>query len=309
MRRTATLLLIAVSIWAGSRTARTGLDAAQQGAPTPNASDLATMMAALPAKALAIPGQLRRVLVFVHADEYVHSSIPLAAATIEALGKRTSAFATTISDDPSDFTLPNLRRFDAVFLASTTGHFLDDPNDAAATESRRSALLEFVRAGRGLAAIHAATDAYHSAGKRPWPEFNRMIGAVFDSHPWQHVWVTVEDPRSPITAMFNGQPFEMTDETYTFTSPVFSRENVHVLLGVDVSKLSADDRAKENRADHDYALSWIRREGSGRVFYTAHGHGEQVYAHALFLQHLLAGLQYTIGDVKADDRPSAAIRK
>jgi len=266
-------------------------------------------MAALPSKAPVVPGQLRRVLVFAHADDYVHSSIPLAAATVEALGKRTSAFSTTISYDPADFTLPNLRRFDAVFLASTTGHFLDDPKDAAATDVRRAALLEYVRSGKGLAAIHAATDSYHSANKRPWPEFNRLIGAIFDSHPWQHVWVDVDDPKSPITSMYQGRPFEVTDETYTFTNPVFSRENVHVLLHVDVSKMSAEDRAKENRPDHDYALSWIRREGNGRVFYTAHGHREDVYAHPLFLQHLIAGLQFAIGDLKADDRPNAPLRR
>ena len=43
----------------------------------------------------------------------------------------------------------------------TTGEFLDDPADAAATAARRKALLDFVRGGKGLAGIHAATDGYH----------------------------------------------------------------------------------------------------------------------------------------------------
>ena len=34
---------------------------------------------------------------------------------------------------------------DAIFLASTTGAFLNDPNDAAATAARRNALLDFVQ--------------------------------------------------------------------------------------------------------------------------------------------------------------------
>ena len=34
-------------------------------------------------------------------------------------------------------------------------------NDAAATAARRKALLDFVRGGKGLAGIHAATDSYH----------------------------------------------------------------------------------------------------------------------------------------------------
>ena len=48
-----------------------------------------------------------------------------------------------------------------------------------------------------------------------------------------------------------------------------------------------------------------RAEGKGRVFYTAHGHGGQVYAQRPFLAHLLAGLQYAMGDLKADDSPSS----
>ena len=40
--------------------------------------------------------------------------------------------------------------------------------------------------------------------------------------------------------------------------------------------MSDADKAKESnpRADQDYALSYIRREGQGRVFYEGHGHSE-----------------------------------
>src|SRR5436309_15066289 len=80
--------------------------ASQTSKATPEAAEVDDMQAALPAKAMVIPSQLRRVLVFTRAEEYVHSSIPLAAAAIEALGKKTSAFAVTVSDDPADFTTP-----------------------------------------------------------------------------------------------------------------------------------------------------------------------------------------------------------
>jgi type 1 glutamine amidotransferase len=70
--------------------------------------------------------------------------------------------------------------------------------------------------------------------------------------------------------------------------------------------MSDVDKAKEPqpRTDHDYALSWIRREGRGRVFYEAHGHHERVYAMTPMLEHLLAGAQYALGDLRADDAPS-----
>ena len=142
-------------------------DAAQNQTPKPE--DVAAMMAALPDKAPATPAKPRKVLVLAKAQGFVHSSIPLAAKTVEALGDKTKAWSTTITYDPADINADNLKQYDAVFLASTTGTFLDDPNDAAATAARRKALLEFVRGGKGLAGIHAASDSYHGNPNPPAP--------------------------------------------------------------------------------------------------------------------------------------------
>ena len=296
----------------------------------PCAADVDKMMAALPAQAPAKPASPRKVLVLGRAAGYVHSSIPLSAKTVEALGSKTAAWSTTITYDAADITAQNLKQYDALFLASTTGCFLDDPNDKAATDARRAALLDFVRGGKGLAAIHAASDSYHGSsceggergagaraggppavpGGRPlWPEFNKMIGGYFKFH-WvdpQLITVKIDDPQSPLTAMFHGKEFEIRDETYTYNQESFSRDNVHVLTSIDYSKMSDEDKAKEPnpRTDHDYALSWIRREGKGRVFYEAHGHDARVYAMKPMLEHILAGVQYAIGDLKANDAPAA----
>ena len=268
-------------------------------------------------------------------------------------------------------------------------------NEIAATKTlldaaRRKALLDFVRSGKGLAGIHAATDSYHGvppapAGSAPtagrgggnttlaaqmvaqaggtaakltrqqfdsladswyakldtakagkvtqaefiqrfaslvpaaapgpqvnqplWPDFNQMIGGYFKFH-WvypQLITVKIDDPKSPLTAMFHGQEYQIHDETYTFAQDSFSRKNVHVLTSIDYAKMSDEDKAKETnkRTDGDYALSYIRREGQGRVFYEAHGHDESVYAIKPILEHMLAGIQYALGDLKADDSPSA----
>lgn len=291
----------------------------------PCPDDVEKMMAALPDKAPAKPQRARNVLVLGRAVGYVHSSIPLAAKTVAALGEKTGAWKTTITYDAADINVRNLNQYDAVFLASTTGCFLDDPNDPAATDARRAALLDFVRSGKGLAGIHAASDSYHGSscgggrgigggrsgppgGNPLWPEFNKLIGGYFKFH-WndpQVITVKIDDASSPLTAMFHGQEFEIHDETYTYNQESFSRQNVHVLTSVDYAKMSDADKAKETnpRTDHDYALSWIRREGRGRVFYEAHGHGERVYAMTPMLEHILAGIQYVLGDLKADDAPS-----
>ena len=80
---------------------------------------------------------------------------------------------------------------------------------------------------------------------------------------------------------------------------------MHVLTSIDYDKMSPEIRAKEQspRTDHDFALSWIRREGKGRFFYAALGHDESIYAKRPMLEHILAGVQYALGDLKADDSP------
>ena len=278
--------------------------------------DIDKMLASLPDKAPAKPQRPRKVLVLSHAAGYVHSNIPLAAKTIEEMGRKTGAWTATNTWDAAAITADNLKQYDLVFLNNTTGCFLDDPADAAATAARKAALLEFVRGGKGLAGIHAASDSYHgsscaqpmaSAGEPLWPEFNRMIGGYFKFH-WnnpQLITVKIDDPASPLTAMFKGQDFDIHDETYVLANDSFSRANVHVLTSVNYAKMSDADKAKERnpRPDHDYALSWIRPEGKGRVFYEAHGHDESIYAIRPMLEHLLAGLQYALGDLRADDKP------
>ena len=355
------------------------------------------MMAALPTAPGAKPMRERRVLVLAHtgAGGFVHASIPLAAKTVEALGKQGGLWTTTVSYDAADINTENLKKYDAIFLDSTTACFLDDA-DPSVTAARRAAFLNFVRSGRGIAGIHAATDAYHTdclaseaaaksggsgmnlgamvlasrlvtagdkdndatvsqlewtaladawfqtldtgnSGKvgradfvarfnsllppldtrrlgleskpvQQWPEFNTLIGGYFKFH-WsdpQLIYVKIDDPKSPLTAMFQGKEFEIHDETYTFEQESFSRRNVHVLTSIDYDKMSAEDKAKEAhpRTDADYALSYIRREGKGRVFYEGHGHSDRVYAMTPMLEHLRAGIQYALGDLKADDSPS-----
>lgn len=286
---------------------------------------VAAMRSALPDRPAASPARRRTVLVLAHAAGYVHSSIPLAAVTVGELGRHTGAWRTTVTWDPADISAENLAQYDALVLDSTTGEFLDDPGDPVATQARRAALLAFVRDGKGLVGLHGATSSYRiSAAARDgrpepradepddligtWPEFNTLIGGLFKFH-WndgQVVTYRVEEPGHPINASFRGhEPFVIRDETYTFAQAVYSRENLRVLTSVDLSAMSAADRAKEQhpRPDGDHPLSWVRREGNGRVFYLSHGHNEAVYANRVFLDHLMRGIQYALGDLHAPAEP------
>jgi hypothetical protein len=150
--------------------------------------------------------------------------------------------------------------------------------------------------------------AGRDTGRGSWQDWDNMIGGWFKFH-WldpQKITVKVDDKSSPLTEMFNGQDFDVNDETYTFSINSFSRKNVHVLTSINYDKMSFMDRLKESnpRPDHDFGLSWIKKDGQGRVFYMALGHNERIYAMKPMMEHLIAGMQYALGDLKADDSPS-----
>ena len=191
-----------------------------------------------------------------------------------------------------------------------------------------------MRGGKGLAAVHAATDSYHGAAGPPaapqpnapvdggsplWPDFNRLINGYFKWH-WLYptqIAVKIDDPESPINVPFTyvnqgsgvrlPRPFTIVDEVYTFNETSWTRANAHVLTSIDYAKMPAEVKAQEpapRRSDGDYALSYIRREGSGRVFVEVLGHDESIYKLPPMLAHILAGMQYVLGDLAANDAPS-----
>jgi type 1 glutamine amidotransferase len=310
------------------------------GGPQPQVArttDLMQMMAALPATAPAAPKKPRRVLVLAKTQGFVHASIPLAARTVEALGEKTGAWTTVISYDSSVITAENLQQYDAIVLASTTGTYLDEAGNEATTAARRKAFMDFIRGGKGLAVIHAGTDSYHGnapgaaqgppaagaprdGGQPLWAEYNKMINGYFKWH-WNYptqIYVKVEDPNHPINAPFTSvnpsgvrtaRPFAIVDEVYTFNETSYVRSRAKILTSVDYARMPAEVKALEpapQRTDKDYALSYLVKEGQGRVFVEVLGHDESIFKMTPMLGHLLAGIQYALGDLAADDTPSAA---
>jgi type 1 glutamine amidotransferase len=53
-----------------------------------------------------------------------------------------------------------------------------------------------------------------------------------------------------------------------------------------------------------YPNTWARKEGKGRVWYTAMGHREDVWTNPIFQNALIGGLKWAMGDVDADVAPN-----
>ena len=63
------------------------------------------------------------------------------------------------------------------------------------------------------------------------------------------------------------------------------------------------------RKDHDYAVSWVRNHNGARVFYSNLGHNESTYVNKIAMQHFLSGIQFALGDIDGDTRPSNEVGK
>lgn len=261
----------------------------------PKPGDLEKIRAALPEKPVVAPKQARTILVYSKAEGFVHGCIPWAKETLRLMAEKTGAFKAEFNDDKDTvFKAETLAKYDALALNNTSGPKL--------TPEQKKALLDYVSNGGGIIALHAATDAFS-----PDDECAKMLGGVFDGHPWGAggTWtLKPDDAKHPLNRAFNGQSFKLRDEIYQFKAP-YSRDVLKVLVVLDWEAPENQKVNGVNRADKDFAAAWIREYGKGRVFASAFGHNAEVYFRTDILTHWLDGIQYALGDLKADATPSA----
>ena len=281
----------------------------------PTAEEIAKIAAAAPQKPAVAPKKPRKVLIFSLSWGYKHSSIPYGKAAFEILGKKTGAYEPVVSDDISMFEPQNLKQFDAVVFNNTNNEiFLPEDFDklppaekekaAKYDKMLKNSLVSYLKSGGGLAVTHAGVASF-----RDWPEFGNIIGARFDNHPWvsgSTVTLRVEEPDHPVMQAFAKPLFEVTDEIYQVTAP-YSRDNLRVLMSIDVNRttIKLASVGAVHRTDNDFAMTWIKDYGKGRVFYCALGHDHDLFWNTTVLQHYLDGVQFAAGDLEGDAKPVA----
>jgi uncharacterized protein len=184
-----------------------------------------------------------------------------------------------------------LKQYDGYIFANTTGDLPLPDKDA---------LINEIESGKGFSAMHSGGDTYHRFSR-----YVSMLGGVFDGHPWtEKVTMRVEDTSHPAAAVWNGKTFEIDDEIYQYKE--YNRADKHVLISLDPSNESRPKKKNKEgqqqsffergkRADGDYAVSWIRQQGKGRVFYTSLGHREQVWTNPVYQDHIVAGIKWSLG--------------
>jgi cytochrome c len=221
-----------------------------------------------------------RILVFSKTSGYHHESIPDGIAAIQKLGQENN-FDVDTTTNPARFTEDSLKQYSAVVFLSTTGDLLDQYQEAD--------FERYIQAGGGYVGIHAAAD-----GEYDWGWYGRMVGGYFLDHPGindtfpnvQPGILHVKDNGHKATKTLP-EEWKRTDEWYSFKK---ANPEVNILLDID------ENSYKGGADTGDHPVSWYHEYDGGRAFYTALGHTRDTYKEPLYLQHLLGGIQYAIGD-------------
>jgi putative membrane-bound dehydrogenase-like protein len=171
----------------------------------------------------------------------------------------------TYVEDVRALTPARLAKFDVLAI------FRDDGDLPAEQET---ALLDFVEGGKGLVAIHCASHCFRNSAR-----YTSLIGGRFRRHGTGTFRARILDAQHP--AMIGVRSYEGWDETY-----------VHDQLADDILVLMGRD--DEGRME---PYTWVRRQGKGRVFYTALGHDERAWKHPGFHRIIEQGIRWAAGRV------------
>lgn len=212
----------------------------------------------------------KKVLAIGQVKGFQHDSVSHSLAILEKLGQESGLYDTYIRTDTQLVTkkklglnAKNLDFFDAIVFYTTGELDMDD--------SQKADFASFIKdEGKGFVAVHSANDTFYK-----WPEYGEITGGYFDGHPWNtfEAPILVEDPSNPMVKQFP-RAFSIRDEIYQARN--YSREKVRVLMRLDESKLDLTKKGVK-RDDKDFAVTWIKNYGKGRVFYSTLGHPEEVW--------------------------------
>ena len=264
---------------------------------------------------LASPSAPKKILFFTKSSGFEHSVISWkkgqpshAESVLLDLGKK-QGWEFTFSKDGSKFSRDYLAQFDAVFFY-TTGNLLEPGTDGnpGMTAEGKEALFDFVKEGKGFIGTHSASDTFHTNNEsKKGPDrfrnfgdkadpYVKFLGAEFIKHGAQQVAMNrVIDPKFP--------GFETVGKEYGFQEEWYSlkdfRPDIHVLSVIDAPAMKGTEYQRP-----PFPSTWARKEGDGRVFYTAMGHREDVWTNPTFQSILIGGVRWALGEVEADVTPN-----
>jgi type 1 glutamine amidotransferase len=262
----------------------------------------------------------KKLLVLTHAALYKHPSLEPAEKAVAEMSAADGGFdVTTLEGYKQDANTIDLSILTPQYLAQFDGLMLMTNGNLPLTDAQKKSIVDYVRGGKALVGVHCATLTLYD-----YPEFGEMLGGYYHHSivPTTRIGqanigvLKVEDTTHPATKML-GARWQVAEEFYKFGTEVwdpsrpndnvsqvgrlhiplaFTRDRVHVLLSLDTERMDLSGLGADIVKGGDYPQAWTRAWGSGRVFYTALGHRDDIWsADALFRAHVLGGIRWALG--------------
>lgn len=276
---------------------------------------LVSFAAAAFAMCAAVSAAPHKILFFTKSSGYEHDVISwkkgqpsFAEKVFLEMGTK-HGWTFEFSKDGSKFSPEYLARFDTVIFY-TTGDLTSPGTDKQPpmTDAGKQALFDYVKGGKGFVGLHSACDTFHTnneSKKGPERYVNHgkeadpyvcFIGGEFIIHGAQQKAVNkVINPKFP--------GFEEAGDSFAFHEEWYSLKD----FNPDIHALTVIDSPSMKGAMYErppYPTGWARREGKGRVYYTAMGHREDIWTNETFQQIVTGAIRWTAGEVDAETPPN-----
>jgi len=244
-----------------------------------------------------------RILFFTKSQRSEHSVIkrtedkPSFAETVLAGLAASNHWVIDTSKDGRIFTPENLAKYDALlFYSNGTLTLPGIDSSPVMTQAGKAALIESVRNGKPLIAVHTALTTFNRNPPGIMDPYLEMLGGEGISHNAQQ-----KARNSCADSKFPGfedlkEGFELFEEWYSIKN--FARD-IHVILVQETMGMQGNLYVRR-----PYPATWARMFGKGRVFVTSLGHREDVWTNPLFQKILVGGISWATGRVDADLTPN-----
>ena len=191
-------------------------------------------------------------------------------------------------------------KIDLVIFANTTGE-LPLPD--------KEGFIQWINDGHAFAAMHSGSDTFHK-----FPGYIDMLQGEFETHKAQvPATLIAGDKAHPANAGI-GDTFQL------------KQEEMYIIKSQDPAKVRSLWFMRHHPNDATdvrlFPVSWCRKAGTGRVFYTSLGHREDLWSDdpALpgrvndvaiskqFQAHLLGGLKWALGLAEGSAEPNPEVK-
>ncbi|MDO5552166.1 MAG: ThuA domain-containing protein [Planctomycetia bacterium] len=249
-------------------------------------SGLAALTMSLPMSQLFAVDKAVKILYFERSSDFVHAPTidlgkgeSVAGRALRRMG-RENGFEVDCTKEGTIFD-GDLDQY-AAFVFYTCGELEQPGGRFPSSVMSKEGIRRFYHAirekGKGFLGIHSAVDTWKTPGDRlqnqpieERTEYIKMIGGQFYQHGHQQeVTLSVIDPTLPWISK-QGKSFRFLDEWYSMKN---FAPDLHVILAQETDGM--DKEGVNSCYDRPrFPSTWARKEGKGRIGYTAVGHNNE----------------------------------